>query len=608
MRQTRREVGTQSLRSREADGLEIAGLPVIARLSVARLSSPLFGRFPGLILRFARGLAATGNRVGLMQHSQRCDAALLARFFLCATLAVVVSGCGGDGESTNPYTASSTSSTSTGSTDTGSTSSSAPPTANDSTVSPPSITGTPATTVVAGAKYSFQPSASDTDGDALTFSIANMPAWATFDTTSGLLTGTPTANDVGSFQSITISVADGKAIAQLTPFTIQVSAAPSAPATPAYQPPTITATTVPTSVQAGSHYALQPSASSPEGYSLVFSITGQPSWASFSTTTGLLSGTPASANVGSFPNIVISVSDGHSSVSLKAFTITVTAVTTPPTNTPPKITGTPATTVQAGSSYSFQPAASDADGNALTFAIANKPSWANFSTTTGQLSGTPATANVGTYANITISVSDGTTSASLPAFSVQVTAPPDIPPTISGTPPTQAQAGTAYSFTPTASDANGKTLSFSVQNKPSWATFSIASGQLSGTPGTANVGTDSNIVITVSDGTTSAALAAFTITVAAAPTPPTTQGTATLSWVAPTQNTNGTAITSLSGYTIAYGNSATSLSQSVNISNPATTTYTVQNLGTGTWYFAVSAVESDGTSSALSTVVSKTIQ
>jgi hypothetical protein len=535
-----------------------------------------------------------------MQHYQRCDAALFARYFLCAALTVVVSGCGGDGESTNPYTPASTAST--------------PATASESSgatqsVSPPSITGTPATTVVAGAKYSFQPSASDTDGDALTFSIANMPKWATFDTTSGLLTGTPSASDVGSYQSITISVADGKAIAELTPFAIQVTAAPSAPSTPAYSPPTITAATVPTSVQAGSHYALQPSASSPEGYALVFSITGKPSWASFSTSTGLLSGTPASSNVGTYSNIVVSVSDGHSSVSLAAFTITVTAIpAAPPTNTPPKITGTPATTVQAGANYSFQPAASDADGNTLTFAIANKPSWSTFSTTTGQLSGTPATTNVGTYANITISVSDGTTSVSLPAFSIQVTAPPDIPPTISGTPPTQAQAGTAYSFTPTASDANGKTLSFSVQNKPSWATFSIASGQLSGTPGTANVGTDSNIVITVSDGTTSAALAAFSITVAAAPTPPTTQGTATLNWVPPTQNTNGTTITTLSGYVISYGNSPTALSQTISITNPATTTYTVQNLGQGTWYFGVSSVESDGSSSALSAVVSKTIQ
>jgi hypothetical protein len=131
---------------------------------------------------------------------------------------------------------------------------------------------------------------------------------------------------------------------------------------------------------------------------------------------------------------------------------------------------------------------------------------------------------------------------------------------------------------------------------------------LSGTPATADVGTDANIVITVSDGTTSAALAAFTITVAAAPTPPQTQGTATLKWAAPTQNTDGSPITNLSGYVVSYGNSATALSQTVSITNPATLTYTVQNLGTGTWYFAVSSTESDGTESALSTVVSKTIQ
>lgn len=527
-----------------------------------------------------------------MDHYQRRNAALLARYFACAALAVVASGCGGSGDSTDPLS---------------STSTTTPPTSSPTSVNPPTITGTPVTTIVAGAKYSFQPSASDTDGDALTFSINNIPSWATFDTTSGLLTGTPTTSNVGSFQSITISVADGKAIAELAPFSIQVTA-PVSTTPPANSPPTITGTPS-TSVQAGSHYAFQPSASDADGDALVFSITGAPSWASFSTSTGLLSGTPASNNVGAFPKVVISVSDGHASVALASFTITVTALPpAPPTNTPPKITGSPATTVQAGSQYSFSPAASDADGNTLTFAVANKPSWATFSTTTGQLSGTPATGNVGTYSNITISVSDGKTSVSLPTFSIQVTAPPAIPPTISGTPPTQAQAGTAYSFTPTAKDASGKTLSFSIQNKPSWGSFSIATGQLSGTPATANVGTDANIVITVSNGTTSAALPAFTITVAAAPAPPQTLGTATLKWAAPTQNTDGSPITNLAGYVVSFGNGATALSQTVSITNPATLTYTVQNLGTGTWYFAVSSTASDGTESALSAVVSKTIQ
>ena len=524
-----------------------------------------------------------------MDFIPRSQAPLVARILMCVGLAAAVTGCNGDGQSSS---ASGTSAT---------------PTAADavsSSVNPPSIGGAPAMTVVAGTQYSFQPSASDTDGDALVFSVENLPSWATFDTASGLLTGTPSTNNVGSYQSITISVADGKAIAQLTPFAIQVTAPVNNTPPPASAPPTITGTPT-TSVQAGSHYTFQPSASGPQGALLVFSITGLPSWASFSTSTGALSGTPSSSNVGSFSNIVITVSDGQATASLPALAIAVTAIPpAPPTNTPPKITGAPATTIQAGSPYSFQPAASDADGNALTFSIANKPSWASFSTATGQLSGTPATANVGTYSNIGISVSDGTTSVSLPSFSIQVTAPPVLPPTISGNPPTQAQAGTAYSFTPTASDPSGKTLSFSIQNKPSWASFSIATGQVSGTPGNGDVGTDAGIIITTSDGTSSAALAAFTITVAAAPTPP----SATLSWTAPTQNTDGSTITALSGYVISYGMSATALSQTVSISNPATTTYTVQNLSTGTWYFAVSATESDGTTSALSTVVSKTIQ
>ncbi len=521
-----------------------------------------------------------------MQHAKRCYAAPFAGHFLCAIVAIAASGCGADGSSTAAN-------------------GSPLPAQGDSapqTLGPPSISGTPPTTVAAGAQYSFQPSASDTSGDALTFSIANLPAWATFNTSSGSLTGTPSASNVGSYQSITISVSNGKAIAELPPFVIQVTAAPTVP--PANSPPTITGTPA-TSVQAGSHYAFQPSASDPDKNTLVFSVTGKPSWASFSPTTGLLSGTPSSSNVGTYPNIVVSVSDGTTSVPLPAFTITVAPLPpAPPSNTPPTITGTPATSLQAGQTYSFQPVATDANGNTLTFSITNMPSWATFSTATGHLTGTPSTANIGTYSNITISVSDGTTQVSLPTFTIQVTSPPALPPTISGTPPAQAQAGIAYSFTPTASDPGGKTLSYSVQNKPSWASFSIATGQLSGTPTNTDVGTDANIVISVSDGTLSAALAPFTITVAAAPT----TGSATLSWSAPTSNTDGSPITNLSGFVISYGTNASSLSQTVSISNPATTSYTVQNLGQGTWYFAVSATESDGTVSALSSMVSKTIQ
>lgn len=92
-------------------------------------------------------------------------------------------------------------------------------------------------------------------------------------------------------------------------------------------------------------------------------------------------------------------------------------------------------------------------------------------------------------------------------------------PTISGTPLAAVQVGAAYSYTPTASDPDGDTLGFSIANRPSWASFDPATGRLSGTPGTANVGITSSIVITVSDGQASASTSAFTITVTA-PAPP----------------------------------------------------------------------------------------
>jgi Chitobiase/beta-hexosaminidase C-terminal domain/Legume lectin domain len=105
------------------------------------------------------------------------------------------------------------------------------------------------------------------------------------------------------------------------------------------------------------------------------------------------------------------------------------------------------------------------------------------------------------------------------------------PTTISGTPSDNAQVGLQYSFVPSASGPSGEAVSFSIQNKPAWATFNATSGLLAGTPVSADVGADKNVVITAStsDGG-SAALAAFTITVAAAPPPPPTTATPVFSF------------------------------------------------------------------------------
>src|SRR5690606_11972146 len=84
-------------------------------------------------------------------------------------------------------------------------------------------------------------------------------------------------------------------------------------------------------------------------------------------------------------------------------------VPSPGANSAPTISGAGQSSVAVNSTYSFLPATSDADGDTLTFQIQNKPRWATFSTLDGKLHGTPTLADVGTYAGIQISVSDGET-------------------------------------------------------------------------------------------------------------------------------------------------------------------------------------------------------
>lgn len=175
-------------------------------------------------------------------------------------------------------------------------------------------------------------------------------------------------------------------------------------------------------------------------------------------------------------------------------------------------------------------------------------------------------------------------------------------PTISGTPPTSLAVGQAYDFQPSASDPDGDALTFSIQNRPQWATFSSTTGRLQGMPGAADVGQFAGVTISVSDGRASAALGAFSIAVNQIAV-----GSATLSWSPPTTNADGSTITDLSGYRIYYGQSSTSLSQTIVISNPGTIRWVVENLSPATWYFSMTSYNSSGVESARTSVVSTTL-
>ena len=168
------------------------------------------------------------------------------------------------------------------------------------------------------------------------------------------------------------------------------------------------------------------------------------------------------------------------------------------------------------------------------------------------------------------------------------------PPSIGGNPPLSAGVGDAYAFNPQASDSDGDSLTFSVTNKPAWASFNASSGRLSGTPRAGDEGTYNNIRITASDGTAADSIS-FSVTVTSIST-----GSATLSWIPPQQNTDGSALTDLAGYRIYYGTESQNYPNRIEINNAGLTTYVVENLSPDTYFFAATAVNAAGVESDFS--------
>ena len=352
-------------------------------------------------------------------------------------------------------------------------------------------------------------------------------------------------------------------------------------------------------VKVGVAYSFTPQAEDPDGDLLSFSINNRPMWLTFNPDIGSISGVPLLGHEGTYNDLEISVTDGLFTSMLSPFSISVEPNTAP--NMPPEIDGTPATSVTVGDTYAFTPTGSDPDGDPLAYNIQSRPAWASFSTVTGKLSGTPQASDTGVHGGIAISVSDGTVSSSLPAFSISVLAVNSAP-QISGTPSPMVNVEQSYSFTPTASDLDGDNLTFSIQNMPGWAQFDTGNGTLSGTPQNGDANSYTNISISVSDGVLSDSLPEFTITVNQV-----SLGSATLNWIPPTQNTDGSALTDLAGYRIYYSTSPGNYPNQITINNPGITTYVVDNLTPNTWYFVSTSFNSSGMESDFSNVATRTI-
>lgn len=175
-------------------------------------------------------------------------------------------------------------------------------------------------------------------------------------------------------------------------------------------------------------------------------------------------------------------------------------------------------------------------------------------------------------------------------------------PAITGSPASSVEVGRSYSFQPTVTNATGK-LRFSVRNLPAWARFNASTGAITGTPTSSQIGSYKGIAIAVADSRASAALPPFSIAVS----DPNSHGNVVLSWDAPASNSDGSPLKDLKGYTVHFGPSSRRYSDTIKVGNPGLTTYVVDNLRAGTYFFAVSAYNSTGQESSLSAEISANV-
>jgi hypothetical protein len=352
----------------------------------------------------------------------------------------------------------------------------------------------------------------------------------------------------------------------------------------------------------GQPYNFAPIASDADGDSLTFSITGQPPWASFNSSNGTLFGIPASSDLGDYNNISISVSDGNDSAMLVPFSITVID---------------PRTSLLPGA-----PVLSSADMSGTSIVLAWTEDNAipeggydiiidgldtNSLYRTTLLTATVPDMDINVDHCFAIQARYTDTSQFLVSnqLCTQAIVSVNSPPLISGSPPTMVVESEFYSFTPVASDPDGDYLTFGITGKPAWANFDIATGTVSGIPVLSDVGVYQDIVIQVSDGSNTAALNPFNITVETG----LAAGWADLSWENPTTRIDGSElpVNEIAGYRIWMGTSKESLHVMVDLNAGSATSYTVTDLSAGTYYFAITTYDTDNNESGLSEIVSKTI-
>ncbi|CUS40747.1 T1SS secreted agglutinin RTX [hydrothermal vent metagenome] len=400
----------------------------------------------------------------------------------------------------------------------------------------PVMTSAAVTDATEDEAYTYAATATDIDGDTLTWSLTEFPEGMAIDASSGVISWTP-ANGVET-ANVTLVVADADVSATQT-FTITVSAVNDAPI--------ITSIGTQAATE-GVEFTYTVVASDIDtGDVLAFSLTGEPAGMTIDSVTGVITWTPGNGAVDS--SVTVNVFDG-TVTSTKTFTITIGAV-----NDAPVITEGEAATLTTDEDVvgNLVLNATDADTDAanITWSIASAAS-----NGTANVSGTGLSQTVSYSPNadfngsdsFTVSISDGSLTDTI-TVNVTVNAVNDAP-VINSAANTRATEGEVYTYTPTASDVESDTLTWSLTQSPEGMTIDANSGVISWTP--ANGVTSANVTVQVADAEANATQS-FTVTVGGVNDAPTI--TETTAAITTNEDTSGTVTlnaTDIDGDTITW--------------------------------------------------------
>ncbi|MEN0061140.1 MAG: putative Ig domain-containing protein [Myxococcota bacterium] len=316
---------------------------------------------------------------------------------------------------------------------------------------PPYFTSAPPTQVLPGGTYTYLPTASDPNGQPVSFDLEMAPAGMTL--TSGTISWTPGAGVEGSFD-VSVRASDGAGGIADQRYVVTVG-----PASP-NRPPLFTTAPL-TQINSGSDYAYDANAWDADGDTVTYTLAAAPSGMTVNASGEVRWTGPAD---GSYV-VGLQASDGNGAVANQAFTLTVGAPTGD--TSAPRITSLPNLIAVVDTEYEYAATADDADLDPLTWSLTTAPTGMTVDSATGLVTFTPTAAQVGAQ-TVTLVVSDGQGGQAEQSYSLDVraTAPNGTPYFVS-TPVRDVEPNDSYTYPVKVVDPELEALTYSLPTAPS---------------------------------------------------------------------------------------------------------------------------------------------